>query len=48
MACGSNATVPCNICDPVRLETNSTVVWQSAGGVSLILPVVQFSLVFQY
>ena len=29
-----------------RLETNSTLVWLYAGGVSLILPDVQFGMVF--
>jgi len=31
----------------VRLETNDTVVWQSAGGVSLILCNVQFTFASQ-
>ena len=31
----------------LTLETNSTVVWQSAGGISLILPDVQFGSLFQ-
>ena len=30
------------------LETNSTVVWQSARGISLILPDIRFGSVFQY